>query len=54
MHTDDFDFYYHSLDQRSAAKYDQAILYLETIYVLSTKFVKKLENAEAGMYELKV
>jgi len=54
VHTDDFDEYYNSLDKRSAAKYDQAILYLETIYVLSKKFVKKLENAEAGMYEMRV
>ena len=54
VHTNDFDDYYNSLDKRSAAKYDQAIFYLETIYVLSKKFVKKLENAEAGMYEMRV
>ena len=54
VHTDDFDEYYNSLDKRSAAKYDQAILYLETIYVLSKKFVKKLETAEPGMYEMRV
>ena len=54
LHTNDFDEYYNSLDRRAMAKYDQAILYLETIYVLSTKFVKKLEDAEAGMFELRV
>jgi len=54
VHTDDFDEYYNSLDKRTAAKYDQAILYLETIYALSIKFVKKLENAELGMYEMRV
>jgi len=54
VHTDEFDEYYNSLDKRSAAKYDQAILYLETIYVLSSKFVKKLENAEPGIYEMRV
>ena len=54
IHTDEFDEYYNSLDKRTAAKYDEAILYLETIYVLSKKFVKKLENAEEGMFEMRV
>ena len=54
VYTNEFNEYYNSLDERTAEKYDQAIYYLETIYVLSTKFVKKLENAEAGVYELKV
>ena len=54
IHTDDFEEYYNSLDKRAAAKYDEAILYLETIYVLSKKFVKKLEDAEAGIFELRV
>jgi len=54
VHTDDFDEYYNSLDKRSAAKYDQAILYLQTIYVLSKKFVKKLEYAEPGIYEMRI
>ena len=54
VHTNEFDEYYNSLDERTAAKFDQAIYYLETIYVLSTKFVKKLENAEAGLFELRV
>ena len=54
MHTDEFEEYYNSLDKRSAAKYDEAILYLETICVLSKKFVKKLEETEAGIYELRV
>ena len=54
IHTDEFEEYYNSLDKRTAAKYDEAILYLETIYVLSKKFVKKLEDAEAGIFELRV
>ena len=54
IHTDDFEEYYKSLDKRAAEKYDEAILYLETIYVLSKKFVKKLEDAEAGIFELRV
>ena len=54
VHTNDFDEYYNSLDASVATKYDQAIFYLETIYVLSTKFVKKLESAEQGIYEMRV
>ena len=54
VHTDDFDEYYNSLDKRVAAKYDEAIFYLETIYILSTKFVKKLEGADTGMFEMRV
>ena len=42
------------LDKRTAAKYDESILYLETIYVLSKKFVKKLEDVEAGIFEMRV
>jgi hypothetical protein len=54
LHTDEFDKYYHSLDARAATKHDEAILYLETIYVLSRKFVKRLEEAEVGMFEMRV
>ena len=54
IHTDEFDEYYNLLDKRAAAKYDESILYLETIYVLSKKFVKKLENAETGIFEMRV
>ena len=54
IHTDEFDEYYNLLDKRTATKYDEAILYLETIYVLSKKFVKKLEDAEARIFEMRV
>ena len=54
IHSDEFDEYYNLLDKRTAEKYDKAILYLETIYVLSKKFVKKLEDAEAGIFEMRV
>ena len=54
IHTDDFDEYYNLLDKRTAAKYDEVILYLETIYVLSKKFIKKLEDAEEGIFEMRV
>ena len=54
INTIEFDEYYNSLDKRTAEKYDDAILYLETIYVLSKKFVKKLEEAESGMFEMRI
>jgi len=54
IHTTEFDEYYYSLDERTTEKYDDAILYLETIYVLSKKFVKKLEDADSGIYEMRV
>lgn len=54
IHTNEFDKYYNALDERTAEKYDDVILYLETIYVLSQKFVKKLEDSETGIYEMRV
>jgi len=54
INTTEFDEFYNSLDERTAEKYDDAILYLETIYVLSKKFVKKLEDADSGIYEMRV
>ena len=54
IHADEFDEYYRSLDKRTVTKYDEAILYLETIYILSRKFVKKLEDAETGIFEMRV
>jgi len=54
INTTEFDEYYNSLDERTAERYDDAILYLETIYVLSKKFVKKLEDADSGIYEMRV
>jgi len=54
INTIEFDEYYNSLDKQTAEKYDDAILYLETIYVLSKKFVKKLEYADSGIFEMRV
>jgi hypothetical protein len=52
FHTDEFDSFYESLDERTASKFDEAILYLETIYVLSAKFIKKIINT--NLYEMRV
>jgi hypothetical protein len=52
FHTDEFDSFYESLDERTVSKFDEAILYIETIHVLSTKFVKKIANT--NLYEMRV
>jgi hypothetical protein len=51
-HTDEFDAFYNSLDERAVIKYDEAIVYLELVYVLSNKFVKKIVNTD--LYEMRV
>ena len=50
--SDEFDEYYNSLDERTQSKFEEGIYVLETIYVLSQKFVKKIENS--NFYELRV
>jgi hypothetical protein len=52
FHTEEFDAFYSSLDDKTVSKFDEAILYLETIYVLSAKFVKRIVNT--NLYELRV
>ena len=52
LHTEEFDSFYNSLDERTVSKYDEAILYLESVYVLSAKFVKKIVNTD--LYEMRV
>jgi len=54
INANEFDEFYNSLDSKSALKLDEAILYLETIYVLSAKFVKKIQNTDENLYELRV
>ena len=52
FHTNEFDDFYNSLDDKKVAKFDEAISYLETVYVLNTKFVKKILNTP--FYEMRV
>ena len=54
LHTDDFDEFYNSLEGKAVEKMDEAILYLETIPVLSTKFVKIISGTVQSLYELRV
>lgn len=54
IHTDEFDKYFNSLDERIKDKFADCMEILETVYVLSTKFVKRIVEAEEGIYELRV
>jgi hypothetical protein len=51
-HTDEFDEFYLSLNERTQTKFDECIGVLESIYVLNTKFIKKIVNSE--LYEMRV
>jgi len=50
----EFDEYFDSLDKRLKDKFIDGLEILETVYVLSTKFVKKIIEAEEGIYELRI
>ena len=54
IHTDEFDEYFNSFDERTKDKFSEYLEILETVYVLNTKFVKRIVEAEAGIYELRV
>jgi len=54
IHTDEFDEYFNSLDERTKNKFSECMDILETVYVVSTKFVKKIVEEEEGIYEMRV
>ena len=54
IHSDEFDEYFSLLNEREKDKFSECLDVLETVYVLSTKFVKKIVEAEEGIYELRV
>ena len=54
IHTNEFDEYFNSLDERVKDKFSDYLEILQTVYVLSTKFVKRIVEAEDGIYELRV
>lgn len=51
-YTEEFDEYYQSLPQKVKDKYDYVFEIMFTRYVVSTKFVKRLEKTE--FYEMRV
>jgi mRNA-degrading endonuclease RelE of RelBE toxin-antitoxin system len=54
IYTDEFKEYYSLLDERIKDKYTYCFDILETIYVLSSKFVKKLSETSDNLYELRI
>jgi putative component of toxin-antitoxin plasmid stabilization module len=54
IHTNEFDEYFNSLDERTKDKFSDCLEILETVYVVSTKFAKRIVGAEEGVYEMRV
>ena len=52
-YTDEFNVFYSSLDERTKDKFGNYFLILRTVYILSSKIVKKLETTYR-LYELRV
>ena len=52
LHTNEFDEFYSSLNSKTKTKFDECLVILESIYVLNTKFIKKLVRTE--LYEMRV
>jgi hypothetical protein len=52
--SDEFVQYFDSLDERTQDKFDECVKILENIYVVSSKFVKKLVGTDENLYELRV
>ena len=54
IHTTEFDEYFDSLDEHTKDKFSACMEILETVYVISTKFAKRIIEAEEGIYEMRV
>ncbi|MCL1933659.1 MAG: type II toxin-antitoxin system RelE/ParE family toxin [Candidatus Azobacteroides sp.] len=54
IHTNEFDEYFNSLDERTKDKFSECLEILETVYVISTKFAKRIIGADAGICEMRV
>ena len=52
IHSEEYDEYYASLDEKTRLKFDYVESIIKTQYVVSTKFVKNLEGTE--FYEARV
>ena len=52
LYTDEFKEFFESLNERTQSKLEDNISILKTVYVLSTKFVKRITNT--NLYELRV
>ena len=54
IHTVEFDEYYNSLDEQTKGKFTDCLAVLATVYVINTKFAKRIVEADEGIYELRV
>jgi hypothetical protein len=54
FYTDEFNEFYNLSDERTKDKYVGCLKILESVPVISTKFVKRLVNADKKLYELRV
>lgn len=54
IYTDEFKEFYDSLDEKVQKKIRYTISIIETFYVVSTEFVKKLEETDLPLYEMRV
>lgn len=54
IHTDEFDEYFNALDERVKDKFLDCLEILQTVYVVSTKFAKRIVEADEGIYEMRV
>jgi mRNA-degrading endonuclease RelE of RelBE toxin-antitoxin system len=52
LYSDEFNLFYSELDKTVQEKFKQAIDIIKTIYVINTKFVKRLINT--NLYEMRV
>jgi len=52
LYTEEFNEFFGTLDERAQSKFEDNISVLKTVYVLSTKFVKRIVNTD--LYELRV
>jgi mRNA-degrading endonuclease RelE of RelBE toxin-antitoxin system len=52
--TNEFREFYNKLDKHTQDKYDDNIKILETSYIVSAKFVKRLTGVKENLYELRV
>lgn len=50
--TDEFEEFYEGLNEKVQSKFDQTLSVIKKVYVLNTKFVKKLVNS--NLYEMRV
>jgi hypothetical protein len=52
IHSEEYDEYYTSLDEKTKAKYDYVEMIIKTQYVVNKKFIKNLEDTE--FYEARI